>query len=135
MKEEKICPRCYQAKHYSEFLWPDKRKAVLCKACRKAIWQIEQNGAKMYSIAVPEKKKYSARKEAQKALRRGILNRPYCCETCGKECYNLNMHHFNYDKPLAVIFVCESCHNMWHERYYWIDRCVVEKFNIDGSER
>lgn len=136
MAQTKQCPRCLQERPVSYFMfWPEYRTAALCKYCREAIARAESDGKRMYFEQVPEKKRYNARREATNALNRGILNRPYCCETCGKECYDLEMHHHNYDKPLSVIFVCLACHRLWTERYYWIDRGVTEKFNIDGSER
>lgn len=138
MEEQKECPRCHKVKPIREFFWSKNftgEAGVLCKKCRKEIFAIEKRAQWIYKLSISDKKKYDARRIAMNALKRGDLDRPYCCEECGKECVDIEMHHWNYDKPLTVYFVCTTCHSRLHERYKWIDCGVTEPFLIDGSER
>ncbi len=54
------------------------------------------------------------------ALERGILIRPVLCE-CGKAPTFKNgrtaiqSHHDDYNKPLEVRWLCQSCHHEWHK--------------------
>lgn len=135
MAQTKQCPRCLKEKTEDNFITPYDEPTVLCKACRKAIYLIERGGEIMYQKEVPSYLRKEARAIATSALNRGVINRPYCCEHCGKECCTLEMYIYNHYRPLSVKFVCHDCHRIWKERYRWIDRGVTEKFNIDGSER
>lgn len=35
------------------------------------------------------------------------------CSICGKP--NVHAHHFDYDKPLDIIWLCPKCHSDWHK--------------------
>lgn len=59
----------------------------------------------------PEKVK--AHKKVMNALRSGKLLRPTHCEICGKEC-KPEAHHWDYSKPLDVLWCCRICHNFIH---------------------
>lgn len=43
------------------------------------------------------------------ALRDGVLTKPSACSECGAE-GRVEMHHDDYDAPLAVRFLCRPCH-------------------------
>lgn len=45
----------------------------------------------------------------------GKILRPYECSKCGK-IGRMFGHHFDYDKPLEVIWLCGSCHRILHYR-------------------
>lgn len=49
----------------------------------------------------------------KKAIDSGKITRPKFCSICGKECKTV-AHHYDYSKPLDVIFVCQSCHKRIH---------------------
>lgn len=57
----------------------------------------------------------------ERAIERGILVRPDICENCNKkptEYVNgrngIEAHHDDYNKPLAVRWLCKDCHYEWH---------------------
>ena len=68
---------------------------------------------------------YKMSKRAQhivgKAIQKGILM-PLPCENCG--CYKkakdgrnlIHAHHNDYNKPLEVTWLCQSCHHGWHKK-------------------
>lgn len=49
----------------------------------------------------------------RRAIKSGKIIRPSHCSICGKECKPV-AHHYDYNKPLDVIFVCQSCHKRIH---------------------
>lgn len=58
------------------------------------------------------------------AVKMGTIIKPDCCEKCGNETIkrNLHGHHYDYSKPLEVIWLCAKCHWELHnpnflERY------------------
>jgi len=54
----------------------------------------------------------------QKAVQRGKLIKPTCCQRCRKEFpkNKLQAHHHDYTKPLEVTWYCSSCHKEVHKR-------------------
>ena len=50
------------------------------------------------------------------AIRTGQLTRPSECEHCGKSC-KPEGHHEDYNAPLAVEWLCQSCHSGRHWSY------------------
>lgn len=57
----------------------------------------------------PEKAR--AHDVVKNALEKGILVRPESCQRCGVPCHP-HGHHFDYSKPLDVLFVCRPCHRI-----------------------
>jgi len=55
------------------------------------------------------KEKWIARARARYAVKTGVLKKPNECEVCGLV-KPLSGHHEDYSKPLAVIWLCFSCH-------------------------
>ena len=55
----------------------------------------------------------SANSKVGRAIKSGKIIKPKCCSICGKECKTV-AHHYDYSKPLDVIFVCQSCHKRIH---------------------
>lgn len=58
----------------------------------------------------------AARTALQRALRNGALTRPSACEQCGSQ-KRLHGHHADYSRPLAVRWLCQSCHLQLHARH------------------
>ena len=134
-KEIKICSKC--RKKYPAT--PDCFHRCLtgknglrpdCKNCVKA-YQQSKYGKKLYQKAA---KKYSRTKKgrisqrkhressfekrrAHMALRHAIeigkAKRPNKCSDCNKKC-KPEGHHWDYDKPLEVIWLCKQCHCKLH---------------------
>jgi ribosomal protein S27AE len=58
-----------------------------------------------------DKRRGYAHKAVAKALRHGTLLREPCCR-CGNQ--KSLAHHEDYDKPLDVMWLCQSCHKQRH---------------------
>lgn len=58
-------------------------------------------------------KKRRASHSINNAIRDGKLEKPSCCDVCGKS-GRINGHHDDYDKPLEVRWLCCQCHRDWH---------------------
>lgn len=57
--------------------------------------------------------KYLANGKLQYALDTGKVIRPNKCSMCGIECIPQG-HHYDYTKPLDVIWLCAKCHSRIH---------------------
>jgi len=67
------------------------------------------------NIVSPEQKiKQNARAYAKTYRRRGLLIEADCCQDCISCETKLEMHHEDYAKPLAVIWLCRPCHLKRH---------------------
>ncbi len=47
-----------------------------------------------------------------RAIERGELTRPTCCQECGREIY-VEAAHGDYGRPLDVRWLCRVCHRRW----------------------
>ncbi len=67
----------------------------------------------------------SARLKFHNALRRGEIIKPDRCNKCGGVFHgpDLHGHHFDYEKPLEVVWLCGPCHRKTHKLISWIDLC------------
>ena len=61
------------------------------------------------------REKVQAENKINDALRTGKLTRPTECSVCHKKC-TPHGHHFDYTKPLEVIWVCPACHSKIHKQ-------------------
>lgn len=99
------CAKC-GAEH--ERIGP-KRAQSYCKACHAATmseWRKEN------PLTGEARQKANARSYARVYQRRGKLL-PQPCEDCGSE--DVEKHHDDYSKPLAVFFLCRACHLKRHK--------------------
>ena len=53
----------------------------------------------------------SARYAAALGEQLGLIVRPKCCSWCRRH-QRLERHHWNYDEPLNVTFLCPDCHDI-----------------------
>ncbi len=53
----------------------------------------------------------SARYAAALAEQLGLIERPGCCSWCRRR-RRLERHHWDYDEPLNVTFLCGDCHDI-----------------------
>lgn len=56
---------------------------------------------------------YKATNAVYNAVRDGFLKPPSRCELCGVDS-KLHGHHFDYEKPLVVVWLCAACHRQAH---------------------
>lgn len=56
---------------------------------------------------------YRAHGIVNNAVRDRLLAKPDNCSKCGAS-GKIHGHHSDYNKPLEVIWFCESCHAEWH---------------------
>ena len=77
---------------------------------RKAILQASANKARSDS---PFKSK--AHSAVRRAIARGDLVRPDCCQDCGAS-GKIHGHHEDYSKPLDVEWLCPPCHHKRHPK-------------------
>lgn len=54
-----------------------------------------------------------AQKLLQKSVKKKMIKKSQSCQICGRN-RKIIGHHENYDKPLEVIWVCQSCHRKIH---------------------
>ena len=52
----------------------------------------------------------SARYAAALAEQLGLIERPACCAWCRRRRTTLERHHWDYDQPLHVAYLCRDCH-------------------------
>lgn len=57
---------------------------------------------------------HRARRILQRAVRAGRVPKPKDCDRCRTETDQLHGHHEDYCKPLDVMWLCPSCHNIIH---------------------
>ena len=75
-------------------------------------WRLKNpEKVKDYRRRYPEKNK--ARHLLRSAIRRGEIVRPTTCSRCKEEGY-IEGHHYDYSKPLDVIWLCKKCHAKEH---------------------
>ena len=61
-------------------------------------------------------------------FRSGVLVRPAKCSACKGIPYRVGViqaHHPDYEKPLAVMWLCQRCHHAWHKTHRAIPRQEV----------
>jgi hypothetical protein len=63
-----------------------------------------------------QEQKDRARQQTALAIKQGRLIKPNKCSKCGKE-GRVEAHHPDYFKPLAVQWLCKSCHNKVPRQY------------------
>jgi len=94
-------------KLYREVYAEEKRKA-------DNSWRLKNpDKVKENRRRYPEKNK--ARHLLRSAIRKGEIVRPTICSRCKEEGY-IEGHHFDYNKPLDVIWLCKKCHAKEHKQ-------------------
>lgn len=91
---------------------------VKCKATQKAYYLKHrvryQEYHKQLDIEYPLKRQ--CRNIVRTAIENGKLKRGCCCEDCKvtSDQEKIYGHHEDYNKPLEVIWLCQSCHMRRH---------------------
>jgi len=82
-------------------------------------WYAKNSDKKKEYVAERRKndqKKIKAQNKINKAVMSGKIVRPSTCERC-KKTRKVDAHHYDYDKPFDVIWLCRSCHMAEHSDY------------------
>ena len=117
----KTCFKCGRSLPISEFYThPEMADGHLnkCKECtRKDVKTRRENHPERdYKTRLSACKKHPTKKNAHMAvdaaIRAGILTRPECCSGCGCSDteHRIEAHHYDYSRPLDVIWLCTPCH-------------------------
>ena len=61
-----------------------------------------------------DKVKKAAGRKVQHAIKAGVIQKAMACEWCGNDKKRTEGHHFDYSKPLEVVWLCAQCHSRWH---------------------
>ena len=82
------------------------------RACKKYRQTIKfRTAVEKSRIKYPEKR--AAGIILTNAMAAGKIHRPEKCSACGKQC-KPEAHHYDYSRPLDVIWACHSCHVAYH---------------------
>lgn len=117
----KRCFKCGEVKPLSEFYaHPQMADGHLnkCKDCAKRDAKHRRDDAPESDLqtrlkacaANPNHK--NAYMAVDAAVRAGVLKKPDHCQGCGRSASEtrIGAHHYDYTKPLDVIWVCAACH-------------------------
>lgn len=81
------------------------------------------------SLIESKRSKVNAIQLVEAAIKDGALIRSEYCFGCGSHLPGLisgrtqiMAHHWDYNRPLDVMWLCRRCHHKWHEKYMPISR-------------
>jgi hypothetical protein len=101
---EKAYKRAYEA----------KTKNKVARKEYNRTYRISNHGMAVHKAAKSKfPKKYKARYILQNAVACGKLIKPLRCSICYQE-QLLEGHHYDYDRPLEVRWLCRHCHKELH---------------------
>lgn len=118
------CYRCKQDKPDSDFYFNNRtgRHQPHCKVCnniQSTAWQKankakKAQGNKEWRMRNAERVKVirDANNAMHRAISKGVLIRGVVCCWCGSDS-GIEGAHFDYSKPLEVLWLCRSCHRKW----------------------
>ena len=90
------------------------------KAKSKEITKKRRQEVKGYNIA---------HKHLESAVNNGKVAKSIICQVCGEKTY-VEGHHFDYQHPLLVIWLCRVCHRQYHTGKS--ERANMVKIVVDG---
>jgi len=131
--QTKRCPTCKINKPIEQFNrnahMPDGL-AGQCRACRAAHrstpeykakaaaylrrWNAAHPGSRHRNYRDPDHSRDLARFNLRNWVRRGKIQKPDRCESCGAKSPRLHGHHSDYSKPAEVKWLCPLCHAREH---------------------
>ena len=141
MEETKVCSKCKKEKPLSEFGFSNTKSGIRQSQCRSCFSEYNRKryearaeefkkARREYEKEHPESvldtrlrmcsknpNKFNANKAVNAAIYAGVIKNPGVCFGCGRksEETRLSAHHFDYTRPLDVVWVCRRCH-------YWLDK-------------
>lgn len=76
----------------------------------------------------------------EKAIKKGVLIQPIKCSECKKTQEfkdgrnGIQAHHYDYNKPLDVEWLCQKCHHNWHKTNKVLNEKDEEKTGKPSGE-
>ena len=122
-REQSKNNRLKNAEYYKEYdrNRPNKKERVqMCKLYKDRLRKDnpEKYDEVYHGIRKRYRKNHAEENKAQnklnEALRAGKIVRPNKCVVCQKEC-KPQAHHYDYSKPLDVMWLCVRCHANVHK--------------------
>lgn len=120
----KICNKCHIEKSFDNFCKHRCMKDGYNTVCKECVKRLQKNPPfnLMYSKKSKEKFKkekpiqYSAMQKIWNDVKRGNIIKPNKCFMCEKnfDKKRIHAHHEDYNKPLIVTWLCETCHAKIH---------------------
>lgn len=116
---------------------PDKFRDK-AKVSQKRYFQTEKGRLKYKIHNEILRKKYPEKARARSLLSNAVCEgriiRPTQCTLCFSSDVVIQGHHYDYSKPLDIIWVCTSCHSMIHRKIrYRRDRLSGETAKADAT--
>ena len=123
----KFCSKCQTIKAVTEFA---RRNCsidglqVWCRDCRReyqreyarAFRDLDRHRLNQNRYRERNRQKIKAHNALKAAMNAGKVIVPVWCQRC--QCVNdLEAHHHDYSKPLAVEWLCTTCHGLEHRTY------------------
>ena len=97
----------------AQIMEPSSYRVVWANRYGRDGWWVFPRTAAKTAWTEPGTKAYDAHTELNNAVRDGKKKKPKKCSRCGKG-GQINGHHSDYDKPLDVEWLCNSCHKKTH---------------------
>lgn len=107
------CRSCQKQRSHESYI-RNKEKIML----RQKAYNLTEKGriAQKNSMERSKKKpQYKARYMLTNAVRDKRIIKPKSCSKCGISNVRIHGHHYDYTKPLEVVWVCNDCHNWIHK--------------------
>ena len=112
-KRRSWCNRCCNA--YGR-AWRRKNLAR-ARARDRRYWRKYKAYRAAYERRPDVRRKRAVRQAVYWAVRTGLIPKKTACERCGvaaSATVRLHAHHADYDRPLAVVWLCTLCHGDVH---------------------
>jgi hypothetical protein len=61
-------------------------------------------------------KQVSVYQRVSSGVKSGVILKPSACSECGTEKKRIEGHHFDYDKPYELTWLCHTCHMKIHRK-------------------
>lgn len=110
----KECCKAYASHSYrekvgdAEFVEKERRRG------REKYHRLYGAGPNWTSPEATHSQKMAARNALIRAVAKGTVRKPKRCEDCGDTKRRLHGHHEDYYQPLAVAWLCPTCHRRRH---------------------
>ena len=122
MKERAYRRRCKCCKEWKEENeYPKTSSKKTCFSCNTAhnrMVRKDLEDRRATPLDPPERKENKAHRVAWAkvgyAIKTGDIKKPSECQKCARKPKRIEGHHFDYSKPLDVIWLCASCHTKLH---------------------